>query len=92
MFTYISVRRRLDSPTKAPLELVRQLTDTDPRVTNLQREVNISHKQIKAKYRFIKRVLEKERQEHNKLKKQLKNKQRSLENTVHNTYRKDCEL
>ena len=92
MFTHMSVRRRLDGPAKALLELVRQLTDADPRVANLRREVNMSHKRLKAKYRFIKSAPEKEKQEHDKLKKQLKNKQKSLAETFHDAYRKDCEL
>ena len=52
----------------------------------------MSHQRLKVKYRFIKSAPEKEKQEHDKLKKQLKNKQKSLAETFHNTYRKDYKL
>lgn len=92
VFTHISVRRRLDSPAKAPSELIRQATDADPRIASLRREVDMSYKRLKVNYRLIKLVPEKEKQGYNKLKNQLKSEQKSLENIVYNAYSKVREL
>jgi len=92
VFTHMSVRRRLDDSVKAPRELLRQVTDADPRIASLRREVDMSHKRLKANYRLIKLAPEKEKQGHNKLKNRLKSEQKSLEDAVHDAYRKDREL
>jgi hypothetical protein len=74
-FTYISIQYNSGAP--------------DPEIVDLERQLRESHHQIKFKYRFIKRAPKNVGDKYERLRKQLKNTNKRLEDEIESANRND---
>jgi len=88
-FTHMSIRCNPGAPKDVPREVMEPLLTADPEIVDLERRFKESTTRIRWEYKFIKLAPKTIGKEHDKLRKQLKNAKKSLEDEIKDAYRKD---
>ena len=87
-FAHMSIRCNPDVPDKVPAEVLRRLPP-DPEIVDLERRHAAMCRELRYKYKFVKRALMKEAKEYQDLGRQLTNARKCFNSEVNLAFKKD---